>query len=129
MYSNTTQMPKGALLHSHLDAMVNTRFLLELSLKYPFIHVRVLQPLTADNLETNLPVFRALPASEFTEHLSLTDASYPVGAWVPLANARRGFAPELGGEEGFDKWFMGALTINPTQAYDTHNTVEKVRSS
>ena len=122
-------MPKGALLHAHLDATVNARFLLDLALQHPFLHVRVAQPLSAANLKTNLPEFRALPAEEFTSHASLTDAAYPVGAWVPLQNARRAFAPELGGEAGFDQWVIGSMTIDPGEAYDTYNTVEKVHLS
>jgi adenosine deaminase CECR1 len=120
-------MPKGALLHCHLDATVNAEFLLELALKHPFMHVRVEQPLTAANLSSTLPQFRALPDDQFAEHPSLTSASYELGSWVSLQNARNSFASELGGVEGFDKWVIGSLTVNPTEAYDTHNTVEKVR--
>lgn len=121
-------MPKGALLHAHLDATVNASFLLELALKHPFLHVKVGQPLTAANLKTNLPTFRGLPNSEFTDHASLTDASYEVGSWVSLHNARSSFAPELGGADGFDKWVIGSMTIDPGEAYDTCNTVDKVWS-
>ena len=40
--------------------------------------------------------------------------------------ARETFSPELGGPEGFDKWYVGATTINPAEAYGTHKTVTKV---
>jgi len=121
------QMPKGALLHAHLDAMVNAEFLLKLALKYPVFHVRVHQPLTVANLPTNLPEFRALSEDLFTHSASLTDAGYAIGTWIPIGNARQSFDAEFGGPEGFDKWVLAAMTINPAEAYGTHNTVAKVR--
>jgi len=36
------------------------------------------------------------------------------------------FSAELGGREGFDKWYVGATTINPAEAYGTHRTVAKI---
>jgi adenosine deaminase CECR1 len=115
-------MPNGALLHAHLDGTVNPEILLKLVLQYPVFHVRVHKPLTISNLSTNLPEFRALPQDQLSELSSLTDASYPLGSWVPLQKARDSF---LGGQDGFDKWVISALTINPTEAYGTHNTVTK----
>jgi adenosine deaminase CECR1 len=56
----------------------------------------------------------------------LTDPSYEPGTWVSLKNARDHFSEELGGNEGFDKWVIGSTMINPSEAYGTHNTVEKV---
>ena len=118
-------MPKGALLHAHLDATVNPEILLNLALQYPVFHVRVNhEPLSISNLSTNLPEFRALPPDFVSDFSSLTEASYPLGSWVQLAKARDSFA--FGGQEGFDKWVIGALTINPAEAYGTHNTVKKV---
>jgi adenosine deaminase CECR1 len=119
-------MPKGALLHVHLDATVNPEILLKLALQYPVFHVRVHEALSISNLSTNLPEFRALP-DHLSELSSLTEASYPLGSWVPLHKARDSFV--FGGKEGFDKWVIGALTINPAEAYGTHNTVKKASLS
>jgi adenosine deaminase CECR1 len=122
-------MPKGALLHVHwhLDATVNPEILLKLALQYPVFHVRVQEPLSIFNLSSNLPEFRALPPDYVSNLSSLTEASYPLGSWVPLHKARDSFA--LGGQEGFDKWVIGALTINPAEAYGTHNSVKKASLS
>ncbi|KAJ3500981.1 hypothetical protein NLJ89_g9548 [Agrocybe chaxingu] len=120
-----TKMPKGALLHAHLDATVNAEFLLQLAMKQPAIHVRLNEALTPASLSTNLPQFKPLPEAEFSSLASLTDASYPLGSWVPLQAARASFAPEFGGPEGFDKWVIGSMMINPSEAYGTHNTVAK----
>ena len=120
-------MPKGALLHAHLDATVNPEILLKLALQYPIFHVRVHEPLSISNLSTNLPEFRPLPPDHVSDLGSLTEESYPLGSWVPLHKARDSFA--LGGQGGFDKWVIGALTINPAEAYGTHNTVQKASLS
>lgn len=120
-------MPKGALLHAHLDATVNASFLLELAFKYPQIHMRITEPLSASNFLTNPPEFRALPEAEFSRVKSLTDSSYTLNTWVSLQNTRENFLEALGGKEGFDKWVIGSMMINPSEAYGTHNTIEKVQ--
>lgn len=118
-------MPKGGLLHGHLDAMVDCSFLLKLALAQPAIHIRTPALLTATNMSNILPEFRGLPSSEFTNSNSLT-TDYVPGTWVNLKQARENFDPKLGGPEGFDAWALGALTINPSEAYGTHNSVLKV---
>jgi adenosine deaminase CECR1 len=119
-------MPKGALLHAHLDATVNAKFLLQLALEQPAIHVRVQQVMTSSTLSSTLPEFRALPREQFSEVHSLTHATYEPGTWVPLQRARENFDVSLGGPQGFDEWVIGTMMINPTEAYDTHNTIAKV---
>ncbi|KAF8891209.1 hypothetical protein BD779DRAFT_1670856 [Infundibulicybe gibba] len=123
------KMPKGALLHSHLDATVNAEFLLKLALAQPALHVRVTQPLSPGNLRGSmavLPEFRALPQESFSDASSLTDHDYVPGTWVSMQRARGTFDPNLGGPEGFDKWTVGSMTIHPLEAYGTHNTISKI---
>ena len=119
-------MPKGGLLHSHLDATVDAAFLLDLALKQPAIHVQVPDRLTVSNITSILPEFRALPSNEFSSGPGITGNSYTSGSWVSIQSARMDFDAGLGGPEGFDQWVISAMTINPTEAYNTHNTVEKV---
>lgn len=119
-------MPKGALLHAHLDATVNAKFLWQLALKQPALHVRVPRVLNTSTLSSTLPEFRALPREQFSDVSSLTDGAYEPGFWVALQTARETFDVDLGGPEGFDNWAIGSMMINPTEAYNTHNTVTKV---
>ena len=121
-------MPKGALLHAHLDATVDVNFLLSRILEQDLLYVRASAPLTALPPTANvLPEFSPFPKSEvkLSPVQSLTDPSYD-GGWIPVKIARETFSPELGGPEGFDKWYVGATTINPAEAYGTHKTVTKV---
>ncbi|KAF7338110.1 Brix domain-containing protein [Mycena venus] len=143
MTGSVFKMPKGALLHAHLDATVNAEFVLKLALEQPALHVRTAESLSALNISKILPEFQALPQELFTNSdVSLTDPSYRPSTWVSLKKAREAFNPALGGPEGFDKWVVGAMTINPSEgksviskgaigeltsaaAYQTHNTVNK----
>jgi adenosine deaminase CECR1 len=109
-------MPKGALLHAHLDATVNAEFVLKLALEQPALHVRTAEPISAVTLSGILPEFRALPKELFTNsEITLTDPSYIPGTWVSVKKARDTFDSALGGPEAFDKWVVGAMTINPSE--------------
>ena len=119
-------MPKGALLHAHLDATVDASYLLQLARHHPSMHIRTNEHISPSNVLTNSPEFKPLPKDQFSKAISLTDPSYELGTWVSLKNARANFSEELGGKEGFDKWVVGSMMINPSEAYGTHNTVEKV---
>lgn len=122
-------MPKGGLLHAHLDATVSAEFLYKLGLRYPTMHIRVPNALTASNIGSVLPEFHAQPEDfRSADVQSLTHPDYSPDDWVPLETARKLFDASLGGPEGFDRWVVGTMTINPTEAYVTHNTVTKVRS-
>lgn len=118
----------GALLHAHLDATVDTHILLELAYKQPAIHVQASERITPSTIATVLPVFSALVPDKFSDSHGLTESGYQAEQWCSIKKARESFDPQLGGPEGFDKWVQGALTINPVEAYKTHNTVTKVRS-
>lgn len=126
LFKILNRMPKGALLHVHLDATVNVRILLELALAQPAMHVRTLTRLTVSNIKARLPMFKALPPDQIASFSSLTDESYPGEEWVPLHRARETFDASLGGEAGFDDWVVGALMINPAEAYGRFNTPMKI---
>ncbi|KAI0709750.1 Metallo-dependent hydrolase [Earliella scabrosa] len=121
-----SKMPKGGLLHAHLGATVRADVLLRLALKHKAMHVRTPGSLSTDNLKTLLPQFCALPIHERTEIASLTEAQYVPDTWVPIQNARNNFSEALGGPDGFDRWVISSLMINPSEAYGTHNTTSKI---
>jgi len=119
-----SKMPKGALLHAHIDATVDKEYLLELALKEPSLHVRTSCGITTANSTTAVPEFRAFKEAQPSQSASVTDPDYLADSWIPLHQARESFS--LGGPNGFDKWVLGAMTINPAEAYGTHNTVTKI---
>lgn len=117
-------MPKGALLHAHLDATVNAHTLLKFALEHPNIHISLPRALTIANITTTVPQFR--PQTTASSFSSLTSANYAPGEWVPILKARESFHEAFGGPEGFDKWIVDALMINPSEAYEKYNTTNKV---
>ncbi len=119
-------MPKGALLHAHLDATVDPETLLSLALKHPAIHIRVPEFITADNIKTICPTFKALPHAEYADGPGVTDQAYTPNTFVTIQKARGTFYSSLGGSKGFDNWICSTMTINPAEAYGTHNTIAKV---
>lgn len=119
-------MPKGGLLHAHHAAMVRVDVLLRLALSQPAVHIRVPAVLSLATIGTVLPEFRGLPRAEWTTHPSITDQRYAPDTWVPIQNARSNFSHALSGPEGFDRWFTNTMTINPSEAYGTHNTTGEV---
>lgn len=119
-------MPKGALLHAHLDATVDPETLLGLALKHPAMHIRVPEFITAENIRTICPTFKALPHADYANGLGVTDQAYTPNTFVTIQKARDTFDSSLGGPKGFDNWICSAMTINPAEAYGTHNTIAKV---
>ncbi|KAG9318585.1 Metallo-dependent hydrolase [Chiua virens] len=116
-----SQMPKGALLHTHLDFTVGARTLLDIALRHPAIHISCPEPITSANMSSIRPDLKPIPAHSITSVASLTDPAYRPDVWVPLAAARKNFDAALGGPDGFDQWLVSKLSINPSDAYITHN--------
>ncbi|KAG8769996.1 hypothetical protein FRC12_004589 [Ceratobasidium sp. 428] len=72
LYQIVRKMPKGALLHGHMDAMYDASFLYKLALEYPNMHVRVptaitsASPLPAPDFEALTPEVAAGSARIWT---------------------------------------------------------------
>ncbi|KAG8861949.1 hypothetical protein FRB96_002392 [Tulasnella sp. 330] len=128
LFQAVKRLPKGALLHAHMDAMCDARFLLKEALKHDQMHVRTSTVISADSLINTPPVFSALPLrhTEGVSSLTLSHPEYIGGDWVPIQRARDGFPVELGGPEGFDRWVISTLMIDPKEAYEKYNTSKKI---
>ncbi|KIJ25243.1 hypothetical protein M422DRAFT_62279 [Sphaerobolus stellatus SS14] len=116
------RMPKGALLHIHLGASVKASALLDIALEHPELHIRTSETLKSDRETQPLPDFRPF-SSRQGSITDLSSSDYLPNTWVPLQEARASCS--LGVAE-FDAWIISSLTINPTEAYGTHNTVSKI---
>lgn len=121
-------MPKGALLHAHLDLTVGAGTLLDIALRHPAIHISSPELITSANMASIRPNLRPIPTNTITSVTSLTDSAYHPDAWVPLAMARERFDAALGGPGGFDRWLISKMSINPSDAYITHNNNIRVRT-
>lgn len=121
-------MPKGALLHAHLDLTVGARTLLGIALRHPTIHISSPELITSANMAFIQPNLSPVPTNSITSVTSLTESTYHPDTWIPLTTARERFDPTLGGPDGFDRWLISKMTISSSDAYITHNNNIRVRT-
>lgn len=117
------RMPKGCLLHSHMDAMVDFDFLLQTLLDTPGMHMSSNRPLNnADALENATMKFR-YKAKERTEG-SIWDASYAPESFILLTKAASDF-PD-GGRKGFLQWLKSRCTLSEVDSHEQHHGVDAI---
>ncbi|KAF9227808.1 Metallo-dependent hydrolase [Gyrodon lividus] len=121
LFKIISEMPKGALLHVHLDLTVGAKTLLEMALQHPSIHISSSEVITSSNMSFIEPKLKPLAPNFIANATSLTDPSYHPNTWVPLSVAREKFHATLGGPGGFHTWLISKMSINPSDAYVTHN--------
>ncbi|KAF5610797.1 adenosine deaminase [Fusarium subglutinans] len=117
------RMPKGALLHAHMDAMVNFDFLFDELLKMPGMHMCSDRPLnTEESREDAVPSFRYRTKADSDG--SIWEENYKPGAFVPLPKAADEFPH--GGRSGFLKWLKGRCTLSVTDSHEQHHGVDAI---
>ncbi|KAI1434196.1 adenosine deaminase-related growth factor [Xylaria sp. CBS 124048] len=117
------RMPKGSLLHSHFDAMVDVDFIIGVLLDTPGMHMLADRPLDSPAaLEEAKLTFRFFKASRTDGNV--WDSAYKPGTPILLTQTADSF-PELG-REGFPKWLCDRLTISRTEAVEQHHGVDHI---
>ncbi|KAK0728510.1 adenosine deaminase family protein [Lasiosphaeria miniovina] len=118
------RMPKGALLHSHCDAMVDFDYILELLLTTPGMHIACpgshLATAEARKEEGVSIQFRAINHTEG----SLWKDDYKPGTFVLMTKAADDY-PD-GGRSGFLEWLKSRCTINQADALEQHHGVAEI---
>lgn len=121
------KLPKGALLHAHMDATCDAEFLLRTASEEPQMHVRTAVQITPETIGSTMPEFRAMPIDfKASSYPSVTSSDYEGGAWIAIKVARENFSAVLGGAEGFDNWVLAAMRVDPEEAYVKYNTSKKI---
>lgn len=120
------RMPKGSILHAHLDAIVDLDFVFETLLTEPGMHMcapdgRLGSRAARADAVVNFRFFKKPqnPAMSIWD-----DASYRPGQFVPLAAAAETF-PD-GGRDGWIRWMKSKTTISETDAVEQHHGVDHV---
>lgn len=103
LYKLITRMPKGAILHCHMDATVDANWLIKQSYDEPNLYMRAEKPLTTHaSLYSTQATFRLLPEKEGTEADGglrraapgcddIYSPTYQPDTWVRLSKARQTF--------------------------------------
>lgn len=107
-------MPKGCLLHCHLDAMNNPENLLALAFSHSSLCVSSDRPLLPDSLASAVLTFINVPISDPVSlaslPLSIYAEDYVAHSLAPLAAVRRSFPA---GAAAFDLFVVSKLVVTP----------------
>ncbi|GAW21067.1 hypothetical protein ANO14919_105800 [Xylariales sp. No.14919] len=117
------RMPKGALLHAHMDAMVDFDFLFAVLLDTPGMHIVADRPLSDPAALNDASVKFRFFKTPRTEG-DIWTSSYVAYTPIILTQAVDAF-PE-GGKPGFLKWLYNRATISRTEAVEQHHGVDHV---
>ncbi|KAK0385009.1 hypothetical protein NLU13_7487 [Sarocladium strictum] len=116
------KMPKGCLLHAHLDATVEFDFVLEELLKMPNMHMSSDRPLdTPEALENGFPKFR-YRHKEVTDG-SIWDKDYTPEKFILLTKCADDFP---GGRAAFLKWLKGRCVLSLSDSHEQHHGIDAI---
>ncbi|KAK4868629.1 hypothetical protein LT330_006831 [Penicillium expansum] len=118
--SNTTlwkvikRMPKGALLHAHLSAMLPFEKIVEIIIHTEGMVISASQPVDTDDAKQNATITFAHNNGTISSNQSRIDASdYVPGTEIPVKTAAASFE---GGEAGFLEFIRSKTTISPEES-------------
>ncbi|KAA8910272.1 hypothetical protein FN846DRAFT_554281 [Sphaerosporella brunnea] len=121
------QFPKGALLHAHLEAMVDTDWLLDRALETPGMHMYSEVPLTPENLETAMFDFQYSPTTP-SSSASIFSSSYKSPTLISVSVAADSFPTPAGSNtrDAFRAWFKSRTTITPEESMKQHEGINLI---
>ncbi len=112
------RMPKGALLHCHLEAMVSLEWLVQEAFDTEGMHIQSATALSTAEARLQAPFYFSYKPSSPTVEQSIWDAEYNSNAPIPISQAAESF-PD-GGRAGFVKWLISRCSITPEEALKQH---------
>ncbi|KAK7419346.1 hypothetical protein QQZ08_010879 [Neonectria magnoliae] len=123
LWNIVRRMPKGALLHAHMDAMVNFDFLLDELLGTPGMHMSSDRPLTTETAREDAILSFRFRHKEQTEG-SIWDDSYEPERFLLLTKVADEFTD--GGRPGFLKWLKGRCTLSTDDIHEQHHGIDAI---
>jgi adenosine deaminase CECR1 len=119
------RMPKGTLLHCHIEAMVDLDWAVEEAFKIDGMHIKAEAPLSDAQSILKTPfVFQYSNTSRTENSTSIWSAEYAKDTLIPLRSAADSFPN--GGKEGFIKWLYSRWTITPEESLKHHLGVDEI---
>jgi adenosine deaminase CECR1 len=119
------RMPKGALLHCHLGAMVDLEWVIETAMNEEGVCFCSLGGgLVSEKLREKTDVRILFQKDGLEDGSCIWGEDYVNGTWVNLKSAAESF-PE-GGKEGFKKWLKGKCTITQEDNVAHHLGVDDI---
>ena len=118
------RMPKGALLHCHIDAMIDVDWLVDQALTTKGMSMLADQPLCTVKARDEASVIFRYASSVSNEVKSIWTVGYEAQALIPVTAVADDF-PE-GGREGFKTWLESRMTITLEESMGHHHGVDDV---
>lgn len=120
------RIPKGCLLHAHMDAMVDFDFLLDELLKLPGIHMSSDQCLGSREARERAGLEFRYRAKERTDG-SVWDEGYEPNSFILLTKIADEF-PD-GGRPGFLEWLKSRCMLSLTDVQEQHHGINAIWES
>lgn len=118
------KMPKGAVLHCHFEAMVETSWILEQAFELENVQIKASQSLDTSENRRHASITFDTPKTESNEKPSIWSSDYRPDTFVPLHEAANSF-PD-GGKEGFIKLIVSRCTITHEESISHHEGLNDV---
>ncbi|KAL1988341.1 hypothetical protein VTN96DRAFT_10024 [Rasamsonia emersonii] len=121
------KMPKGALLHAHLDAMFDLDFLIDQAFSTPGIHMSACKPLVSEkDLEVAPFTFQysSAPLADSDGKQSIWTEGYTPCSLIHIQKAASTYPK--GGERGFRVWLKSRMMIAAEHSYYHHHGVDAI---
>ena len=118
------KMPKGALLHAHMDATMDVDFVIEHALATEGIMISASQPLQDTKSREEASVIFRFRKSSTSSGRSIWTTDYQPSQFVPIKEAAESF-PD-GGFQGFKAWITRICTITPEESLRQYHGVDAI---
>lgn len=117
------RMPKGCLLHAHMDAMVDFDFLLDELMRMPGMHMSSEQSLKSQEARENAGLNFRYRAKESTQG-SVWEEGYEPDSFILLTKVADDF-PD-GGRPGFLQWLKSRCTLSLVDCHEQHHGIDAI---
>ena len=118
-------MPKGSLLHAHLDAMFDIDFLIDQAFSTPGIHLWAPQPLLLQKDFDEAPFYFRYASSPIgAGGGSVWSENYKPSSLIDIHTAAASFPN--GGEAGFRTWLRSRCVLTPAHSFYHYHGVDAI---
>ncbi|KAL3482231.1 hypothetical protein BJX99DRAFT_84217 [Aspergillus californicus] len=117
-------MPKGCLLHAHMEAMIDTDWLIDQALEVPGFYISSPEPLCPGETKWSEPFeFHYRPGAQVQSAENIWQSDYIPYQHVPVNDAAETYP---GGVVAFKAWAISKMTINEEESLQHHHGIADI---